>query len=327
MPAEADGTPGSPHTDNRPTPRYGELAPEGWEWKPATDERDAPRDEHDSATDMTRPSDQRDRSSSRPTYGESAPPEALTPTQPGDPSAAGHSAAGPSASGPIAPGSGVSTPAGRLHGVPHNLGAPRRDGQSGGAPAGGANTSAHAGTNSNSNSGSGERSYRASMPSTPPAQPPVQQNRHSAPSMTSAAPASARKHPVDRTATIALLAFGALGALYFAFSLQQMPASFSVMAQQLGASDLLIPGSVKTISTVGAIVVLTIYALNVVFSIQRLRAGKVTFWVPLVAFGVAIAVLFGCSAIALSQMPELLQLLSDPGAVAKLFDSLGAAAK
>lgn len=267
-------------TPEQPAPReaplYGELAPEGWEWKPPSDERASQGEVIESSVSA---------------------------------GSAGGSV-DTAASSPVAsPGGSAGGTTGRIAGVPHNLGATPR--------------SAGAGAPTTEQAGSGDRSYRAPAPSAPPRQPAQPRPGFNAPTNA----AGPRKRSADRTSTIILIAFGALGALYFAFSLQQMPASFAVMAQQLGANDLLIPDSVKTISTVGALAVLVVYALNVVLSLQRMRAGKLAFWVPLVAFGVALAVLFGCSAIALSQMPQLLQLLSDPGAVAKLFDSLGAAAK
>jgi len=117
-----------------------------------------------------------------------------------------------------------------------------------------------------------------------------------------------------------LLALGALGALYFAAVLQQLPASLSTFSGVLGAPDIAIPSSVHTLSTVGVITVLAIYALNVVLSIHRLRARKLSFWVPLVAAAIAGVVVFAFASFAMNQVPELLQLFADPDAMGKLFE-------
>ncbi|XPP26659.1 MAG: DUF6264 family protein [Leucobacter sp.] len=251
---------------------------------------------------------------SAPRYGEHAPdpaqqesaPEAPPASQPGAAGAAGRpaEAAKPAPEyGEYAPegwswspddgkpASEASTPAaaparsGQLPGIPHNLGVETA-------------ADPHPAPPSDQ-----PTSYRA-------AQPP--QDR---------APAQSRGL-ADRIITIVLLAVGAYGALSFAFSLQELPRQLRLAGSMLGLENLAVPGSVGTIGVVGAIIVLAIYAVNLIFSIQRMRARKLAFWIPLVAFALALVVVFVCTAIAVSQIPELLQQASDPDALERLLNSM-----
>ena len=72
----------------------------------------------------------------------------------------------------------------------------------------------------------------------------------------------------------------------------------------------------------GALVIFAIYALNLVYSLQRLRAKKLTFWVPLVAAVLSVLVSTAVSFTAFTLVPELLQAASDPSALQTLMDAL-----
>lgn len=126
----------------------------------------------------------------------------------------------------------------------------------------------------------------------------------------------------DRIITIVLLALGAFGAFYFAASLYALPDSLRLVAAALGAEGFVVPSAVSTLATVGALTVLALYALNLVYSIQRMRAKKLAFWVPLVAGVIALIVSFTFMAFALFQAPELANLFSDPEGADKLRDFL-----
>jgi hypothetical protein len=155
------------------------------------------------------------------------------------------------------------------------------------------------------NGGQAQQSYRATEP---PAQPGG-----------GARPSGGRL--ADRIITIVLLALGAYGALSLALSLQQVPQQFRLIGTVLGAENLTVPESVGVVGTVGAILVLAVYAVNLIFSIQRLRARKLAFWVPLVAFALALVVLFVCTIVAVNALPELMQLMSDPDALSKMLNN------
>lgn len=120
--------------------------------------------------------------------------------------------------------------------------------------------------------------------------------------------------------TIVLLVLGGLGALYTAASLFQLPASFTMMAAALELENFSLPDSVRTISIVGALLVFAVYALNLVYAVQRVRSRRLAFWVPLVAAVVAGIVMFVFAGIAVTQVPDLMQATSDPDAFSKLLE-------
>lgn len=126
----------------------------------------------------------------------------------------------------------------------------------------------------------------------------------------------------DRIVTIVLLVVGALGALNFAASLYSVQETLRQYGEILGVENLVIPTGVSTLGVVGALVIFAIYALNLIYSLQRLRARKITFWVPLVAAVIAMIVSTVVSAIAFTLVPELLQAASDPSALQTLMDGL-----
>lgn len=287
----------NPQPEKRPQPQYGELAPEGWSWKPEGEVAD------------------------------------------GDASGA-HGAAGPSvpntSSGysPTQQGRQVPTPQGQVPGVPHNLGVggASRGGQSAvtppssSQPTPGPITPAAGGHRHAGN----EQSYRGAPP---PGAVSPQQNEPSAPqtqhypaapqyqysgTMSGIPPRQNRQ--ADRVVSIILLAIGALGALYTALAIYQMSASFHLIAAMVGLENFTVPEAIQTISTVGALSVLALYAVTLIFSVQRLRARKLTFWVPLSAGVLAVILFFVFTFIAAAQMPELMEHLADPNAAAQILD-------
>jgi len=185
----------------------------------------------------------------------------------------------------------------RLSGVPHNLGvgsAPQQPQQPQSAPA------------------SAPRDpYRAEQPPAAPQQ--WQAAPGGAPGQPGqpGQPGVPRPRTGDRVATIILLVVGALGALYFAAAMQQLPSSLALMARIIGLDSFVVPAAAATIGTVGAILVLVIYAVNLILALQRLRHKKLAFWIPLVAAAVAFVVVITCTIVAIDQAPELLQQFID----------------
>ncbi len=305
QPPTADGT-GEANTgdanaapvDPRPRPAYGEYAPEGWQWTPPG-ENDVDHGANAAAS----------RESSAGSEGAGVGSFRTPPAPP-------TSSASPAGSGPVP-------------GVPHNLGARG----SAGSAAGAGNAAPQAPSQAH---GQAQTPWGApgSAPENTTRQPgdtqqagDQQHYRAMAPPQTqpggtggAAGSGGASNRLGDRIASIVLLVLGALGALYFAASLYSMPASISLMARALEIDGFAVPSSVSTTGTVGALSVFAIYALNLIFTLQRLRARKLAFWVPLVAAALAIIVVLGVSAIAIAQVPELLQQLSDPDSTARLLD-------
>lgn len=138
--------------------------------------------------------------------------------------------------------------------------------------------------------------------------------------------AHTRPRSADRIITIILLVVGSYFALSMALTLSQFTLEFSRVADELGVKDFTAPPVLKTLGTIGAILVLAIYALVLIFSIRRLRARKVTFWAPLVAGVLAWVLFFALFFIGLNQSTELwqalLSLASDPAAAQQMLARL-----
>lgn len=246
----------------------------------------------------------------KPQYGELAPEGwSWSPEGGGDPST------GPSAQ-PADPSSQAARPSvGPIPGVPHNLGASgeraARPASAGSAPA--------APSSQPSSTPNDPQPYRAAPPQAP--QAPQVQPQQAAPPHQGSTPAQAQtvsRSSVDRIITILLLVLGALGALYFAASLYQMPSSLVMVGGMLGAEDIVVPAGVTTLGNVGAIVLLALYALTLIYSLQRLRARKLAFWVPLAAGALALIITLVFTMMGMMQTPELMSLLSDPDSTGKL---------
>ncbi|MBO1900722.1 hypothetical protein J4H92_02015 [Leucobacter weissii] len=221
-----------------------------------------------------------------PRYGELAPTEDQgTPVSGSSPDAPEPSTQRPAG----APGGAQPVP-----GVPHNLGA--------------------------SGSPSATRSP-VSPPSDSPATPPDPARQPYAPAEGAAARVSGGRR-ADRIITILLLVFATFGALYSAFSLNQLPSTLTLLGSVLEVEGFTVPSSVGTLGTVGALAIFALYAVTLISSIQRLRARKIAFWVPLTAGVIAFVVTFSLTAVALNQAPELIQVLTDPDSTAKLLEYL-----
>lgn len=218
----------------RPAPAYGELAPEGWEWKPPAD----------------------------PATGGAAAPANEAPSQ---------------GSGPIA-------------GVPHNLGA------GGSAPAPGTGTGPAPASQAPRGDGA-PSPYRAAEPQASP----VPQ------------PGAPKPRVADRVITILLLVIGAFGALNSAASFFSLESQLRLTANMIGIDSPSIAPWVGTFGTVSAFAMLLLFAVTLIFSIQRMRARKLAFWVPLAAGAVAVVFALIIPMIAMGGAPEIMQQIeSDP---------------
>lgn len=238
-----------------------------------------------------------------PLYGEYAPVEDRSGTASGTPSGAvgaqvdssgTQTGAGGGSENTGDPSAGA-TP---IRDVPHNLGV--GDSPAAPAPAPGG-------------------SYLAPPPQSQPPQAQYPQTQYPQSPTPLAAPGS---RGADRVITIILLVIGAFGALYLAASMQQLPSSLSMFGEALGIDGFTVPESVHTLGTIGAISVLALYALNLIYSIRRLRARKITFWVPLAAGAIAFVVVFMLASFALNQTPELMRMATDPDALSKVLEYL-----
>ncbi|WP_281258175.1 DUF6264 family protein [Leucobacter massiliensis] len=70
---------------------------------------------------------------------------------------------------------------------------------------------------------------------------------------------------------------------------------------------------VGTLGVVSGLAILLLFAITLLWSIQRMRARKLAFWVPLAAGGIAVVLALVIPMIALAGTPEIMQQLeSDP---------------
>lgn len=216
----------------------------------------------------------------RPEYGEYAPEGWVSPVQSSQTSEPAASGASPRAATDPS-----ERPAQVPSNVPHNLGvgAPSNGAPSNGAP------------------------IDVAPPSTSSA-PPT-----SSPTPPAAPGAPAPQNPerpgstADRIITILLLVVGAMGAVQFALGMMAIGTQIEIVADMLGADNIVIPQSVTVLQTFSAVVMLTIYAVALIWSVQRLRAKKITFWVPLAAGALAVILVIVLSTIAMTLVPELLE--------------------
>lgn len=199
--------------------------------------------------------------------------------------------------------------AGQIPGVPHNLGAgtnprqqpaqqfvpPSQPGQPGqpSQPQGGSQPQ-------------GQQHYRATEPPAGSGQPGTGKRTGG--------------RLADLIVTVILLVAGAWGAMSQAFTLLNIPADFALWGRVLGIEGFAVPSSVGTTGTVGAIILLSLYAVTLILSIQLLRRRRLAFYVPLIAGVVAFIIAIAIMTIAISSVPELLQQMSDPGSAQKIID-------
>lgn len=143
----------------------------------------------------------------------------------------------------------------------------------------------------------------------PPGQDPAsEQFRQPAPAafQGTAATAPTSNRIADRIVTIVLLVFGALGALNFGTAMLSLGTQLHMFANIAGIENFTVPPAVGTLQTVGAIAILSIYAITLIWSIQRMRARRIAFWVPLSGGVLAFITTMIVAMIAVSFAPELI---------------------
>lgn len=299
--------------------------PEGEAAKPEEPENSGieatPENEAAARSESATPQQPRD-SRPRPQYGEYA-PEGWTWTPPGEESGA----TGPAASGQV-PGSGAQAPSGsrsgRVDGVPHNLGAgsakPARGSRRGQASANDRARNGESSAPQGKRSGSQPaperatpeqaaahtpRKYRddsATPPQAPPAAPQL-----AAPPQAPPAQGARPARKGDRIVTIILLVIGAYGAFSISSGMFNLAPQLMLNASMLDVETMTLPDWTGTAGTVTGLFVLLVWALNLLLSIQRMRAGKLAFWVPLVAAAVALIPVFIVMSAVLFQTPEVME--------------------
>lgn len=137
--------------------------------------------------------------------------------------------------------------------------------------------------------------------------------------MPAAAPRSGATgaHPVDRAWTIALLVVGVFGALYNSLTIFQLPAT-ALESAKLSASMLGIEGpsnfvagpAVPALVFVGIALQLVLWFGALLWSRARLRAGRLAWWIPLVAGVAAFIVVVVVGMLVFASDPAFMQSLT-----------------
>ncbi|GAA1763904.1 DUF6264 family protein [Agromyces humatus] len=145
-------------------------------------------------------------------------------------------------------------------------------------------------------------------------EPPAVPAAASAPIATDATPA---RRPVDRVWTIALLALGVAGVIYNSASLALLPQnlleSMQLSAAMLGLDPAtsFTPGpAVPTIIAIGIAVQVLLWLGAARWSIVRMRAGRLAWWIPLVAGAVAFVAVVITSSLIIASDPDFLSSLT-----------------
>lgn len=126
--------------------------------------------------------------------------------------------------------------------------------------------------------------------------------------------APARTSTVDRMVTIALLVLGALGAWNSATSLQQLPVAIQTVYTQQGVGTYSPQEWLPTLALVGTVSMLALYAGVLGWSIARLRAGKLAFWVPIVGGVVALVAMIVITGIVFFTDPTFVSFVQQQSA-------------
>ncbi|MEV1130404.1 DUF6264 family protein [Agromyces sp. NPDC049794] len=114
----------------------------------------------------------------------------------------------------------------------------------------------------------------------------------------------------DRIATIALLVLGLLGAWLSVGVLQAMPESMQLLHSQQGLEPFTPGPELSGLILTGSIVQVVLWVATALGSFALMRAGRLSFWLPLVGGAVAAIVLFAFTVVAILGDPALLDSLA-----------------
>lgn len=131
-----------------------------------------------------------------------------------------------------------------------------------------------------------------------------------APVASEAAPAAAPRRPVDRFATVVLLAYGLVNVITAGLSYLDFGRVMTEVMKVMGIDGEFTNYDQGRIwGTVAAIALVIGWCLTAVISLRRLRQGKLTWWVPLVGAAVTLLVTSVFAAIPLMGDPAFIAYL------------------
>lgn len=121
-----------------------------------------------------------------------------------------------------------------------------------------------------------------------------------------------RPHPVDRFATIALLAYGLVNVVVTGLSYLDLPQVMNQTMTMLGIKGEFTNFALgRTWGTIAAVVLAVGWSITAVLAIRRLRRGRITWWVPIVGAVVTIAVVTVCIAVPMMTDPAFVAYLNE----------------
>jgi hypothetical protein len=138
--------------------------------------------------------------------------------------------------------------------------------------------------------------------------PEPERTRGTVPATASPAATGVVRPPADRIVTIILLALGAVNVVTSAFSYVQLPTGIERTMEILG-----IPGeftnvaAANTWGAIAAVVLVSGFLLTLVWALGRMRAGRLSWWIPLVGAVVTFALVSVCVAVPLAGDPAFTQ--------------------
>ncbi|KJL32931.1 DUF6264 family protein [Microbacterium azadirachtae] len=143
-----------------------------------------------------------------------------------------------------------------------------------------------------------EQSRRAGRPLVPPPAVHIPPTAPAAQPVTPTAPAEAAgerpAHPVDRMASIALLAYGLWNVITTVITYLNPSSLLTTLMQAMGISGTFTNyGQARTWGIVAGVVLIVGWIATAAWSVARLRRGKLTWWLPVaggIVFGMLAAV-------------------------------------
>ena len=120
-----------------------------------------------------------------------------------------------------------------------------------------------------------------------------------------------RAHPVDRFATIGLLAYGLVNIVITGLSYLDLPQVMNQTMDILGIEgEFTNFAQGRVWGTVAAIVLAVGWAITAALSIRRLRSGRLAWWVPIVGAVVTMGVVTACIAVPMMNDPAFVSYLT-----------------
>jgi hypothetical protein len=120
-------------------------------------------------------------------------------------------------------------------------------------------------------------------------------------------PSMKRSHPIDRFATIAMLAYGLINIVITGLSYLDLPSVMNETMKVLGIEgEFTNFAQGKTWGTIAAVLLAVGWSVTAALSIRRLRRGRITWWIPITGAVVTMIVVSICIAVPMMNDPAFI---------------------